>query len=224
VRITTIQARAAVLLLVYSTIILLSLADNSELVHSLLTTARITKVALVVAGLVTMARDQVSYYHVVALADMCQLLTFPEFLVYFNRIQSVGTFRFLERFLNTIGSIMVIVLDTVLAMGALQMDKLSSWCIPGESTDPSTFPVRDSPYLNWGSGTAYFFILCYYLLINSYIVALWFRGRTAIYQFPAHAPAYYWTVAQCAFMTILVTLSLTTTVRWVNQGGVIGST
>jgi hypothetical protein len=177
----------------------------------------------VIAGIVTMARGQVSYYHLVALADICQLLTFPELLVYFNRIPSSGSFYLMERFLNITGSAMLIVLDLILATCSLQIDELQLWCIPSASTDPSTIPLKNTPYMNWGSGSAYFFVLCYYMLINVYIIASWFRGRTAIFPFPAYVPSYYYTVAQCTLMTILVTLTSNCTVRWVNQGGDIAS-
>jgi hypothetical protein len=114
------------------------LANSHELIVWLLDPNRLARTVFCLVGFIQLCRGHESFYHLMALSIMCELLAIPEYIIAFFRIPSRPEWP--DRLLNICASTLAILLNGALLIIAWGWERAAGSCYTtGEIQRPDEF-------------------------------------------------------------------------------------
>jgi hypothetical protein len=140
----------AILTQAYLSTIIIIVADDPIITRSLLGTTRITKIVMLVAGAIQYARNQISFYHCIALSNLLMLLTVPDINDFrYLSLRNRNQLWYLDgaSLLSIISSTFHVILLIPLVLLGLPLWLQDAWCLGSDATDP--FPESAERISTW---------------------------------------------------------------------------
>jgi hypothetical protein len=146
--------------------VFIAVADNMSFCRSLLGTTRYTRLVFLIAGMVQLCRQRISFYHLILLENLSYLLSIPDALSYVPAIYPSE--RFLTLYLSLSGFFQTIVI-TLMALATIPHSE-SSWSDLNRFVQLSCTP--------------------YFLYINYFIAGKCFAKRSRVLKYETFNDTY----------------------------------